>query len=184
MNLVGALRRYLSLGDPKLKRVQQHPGDRLSLPCPNLPAHKFEYSPVSMQPVVRAAQEGSPFDEEPPISSLKEHEVLLVVDSRFSFEEIQRALKQDLRPYLTTSRKHVKTYGSYLHVWDLRQKGWSADKIAPKLWPGEYEQLGGRDIDLGEKGPLIQRVYDQEKAAQSLIDKSFPPRRKPPKIKK
>ena len=65
----------------------------------------------------------------------------------------------------------------YLAVWDLRQQGLTADEIAPKLWPKEWTKKGGRASHYGDKGPLIQRVYDHEKAAQKLIDNTNRPTR-------
>jgi len=82
------------------------------------------------------------------------------------------------------TRQRIDMVESYLAVWDLRQQGLTADSIALKLWPAEYEKIGGRDSKIGYKGPLIQRVSDYEKAAQKVIKKSFPPRKHSPKIKK
>ncbi|MEE8112758.1 MAG: hypothetical protein V3T23_00245 [Nitrososphaerales archaeon] len=101
---------------------------------------------------------------------------------------IKRALRQafhDRRNQVSTRRRRrLDKLDSYLAVWDLRREGLSADEIAPKLWPTEYTKKGGRDSAAGDKGPLIQRVYDYEKAAQKLIDESIPPRKRSRKIKK
>jgi hypothetical protein len=71
----------------------------------------------------------------------------------------------------------------YLQVWDLRQQGQTADEIAPSLWPDENATKGGR-THYGERGALIQRVYDYEKAANELVKNSFRSKRRAPKIKK
>jgi len=101
---------------------------------------------------------------------------------------IKRALRQafhDRRNQVSTRRRRrLDKLDSYLAVWDLRREGLSADEIAPKLWPTEYTKKGGRDSAAGDKGPLIQRVYDYEQAAQKLIEESLPPRKRSPKIKK
>ncbi len=67
-------------------------------------------------------------------------------------------------------------YKDYLTVWDLRQQGKTQNKIAEIVWPDEYKAKGGSDYTTGEKGFLIQRVSDHQKAAQKLIEASFPPR--------
>ena len=122
--------------------------------------------------------------EEPPlIDHLARHEVVALIDSRFSLKEILADLKVELRPYLTKQREQVRKYKDYLAVWDLRQKGLTAEEIASKLWPNDYEERGGRD-DIGGKSTLTQKVYDYEQAAQKLIDESFPSRKRPRKIKK
>jgi hypothetical protein len=70
-----------------------------------------------------------------------------------------------------------------LAVWDLRNEGLTDTQIAEELWPEDYETIGGRD-DIGNKGSLMQRVHDHDKAAQKLIDNSFPRERRSFKVKK
>src|SRR5262249_16937367 len=111
-------------------------------------------------------------------------EVVILLDTRFGFKEIIVDLKDQLDPYLAKQRNRVTNYKNYLTVWDLRQQGLTMDEIACKVWPTDYEELGGSDYTIGEKGTLIQRVSDHEKAAAKLIEQSFPPRKRSRKIKK
>jgi hypothetical protein len=67
-------------------------------------------------------------------------------------------------------------------VWDLRREELTDTQIAQRLWPDEYATNGGRDSGTGDKGSLIQRVYDYYDAVKKLIDNSF--QRRSPKIKK
>jgi hypothetical protein len=71
-----------------------------------------------------------------------------------------------------------------LEVWDLRNEKLTDTQIAQRLWPDEYATNGGRDSGTGDKGSLIQRVYDYKDAADKLIENSFPRKRRSPKIKK
>ena len=97
-------------------------------------------------------------------------------------DEIIRLKKSLPRRKKPVKRKHLSRLDKYLAVWDLRQKGLTAEEIAPKLWPTEYEQKGGRD-DIGGKSALSQMVYDYKKAAQRLID-SIQPQSAGKRIKK
>jgi len=60
-----------------------------------------------------------------------------VIDTRRSMEEIVSELKAYLGQYLSKQRSQLKNYKDYLAVWDLRERKFTADKIAPKLWPEE-----------------------------------------------
>jgi len=185
MNLTNSLKSQLALGDPELRKSSLKHAEPWSLPSPDMAAHKFKYSPVRVLPVIDLYDHsdfgvhysGHPYDEEPGQLTAGEHQVIAVIDTRCKLEEIISELKTGLSPYLAKGRNQISKYKDYLAVWDLRQKGRTADEIAPELWPEENESKGGRDFDTGEKGPLIQRVYDHEKAAQDLIDKKFPLRR-------
>lgn len=173
--------------DPEVIQEQTFLANEWSLPAPDMPAHKFECCPIKGSHILfdheYLALRGSE-EPLPAIDYLADHEVTVLIDTRSGSKEIIAELKVQLRPYQAKQRKQVKKYRDYLAVWDLRQKGLTADAIAPKLWPEEYENIGGRDSDTGEKGALIQRVYDYEKAAQRLIEESFPRRKRSPKIKK
>jgi hypothetical protein len=79
---------------------------------------------------------------------------------------------------------HDKKYKDYLAVWDLRQQGKTQKEIASTLWPREYLKKGGPDYHYGDKGVLVQRVSDHEKAAQKLVEATFPAKKRSLKIKK
>jgi len=64
-----------------------------------------------------------------------------------------------------------------LEVWDLRQKEILDDAIASELWPEKHKKLAEKDFRLEQKNPLHQLVHDRAKAAQRLIENSFPPKR-------
>jgi hypothetical protein len=115
-------------------------------------------------------------------SQLKEHEIAVVIDTRYSLSEIKSELKDLLEVRKDKQRHHVRLYPDYLAVWDLRKEGLTDTQIAQRLWPDEYATNGGRDSGAGDKGSLIQRVYDNYDAVKKLIDNSF--QRRSPKIKK
>jgi hypothetical protein len=117
-------------------------------------------------------------------SLLKEYEIAVEIDTRYALDEIQDGVREVISSYKSNNRHHVRLYPDYLAVWDLRREGLTDTQIAEKLWPEDYETIGGRDCDTGEKGSLMQRVHDYEKAAKKLIENSFPPKKRSPKIKK
>jgi len=185
-NLKNKLQAQLNLRDYKLKKTTAR-RDWFSLPSPLTPAHEYEYSPVEISPIVGVWGPGDfegysshPDAVEPAVVIPEEHQLAVVVDNRCSLEDIVSGLKAYLPP--SQKRSQLKKYKDYLAVWDLRQKGLTDSQIAQKLWPKELSRVGGRYEQ--NKGPLIQRVYDYEKAAQTLIEESFPPKKRPPKIKK
>jgi len=160
------------------------------LPSPDLLAHEFERCPIKGSHILLDHEDfaqrrsfGSD-DPLPVIDYLADHEVLVLLDTRFGLKEIFSDLKVQLAPYLAKRRNRVPNYKDYLTIWDLRQQHLTADKIASRLWPDEYEKLAKKDYLAEEKNPLHQRVHDHEKAAQRLIDESFPPRKRYRKIKK
>jgi hypothetical protein len=112
---------------------------------------------------------------------LREHEIAVVIDTRYSPGEITPELKEILEARKYKQRHHVRLYPHYLAVWDLRKEGLTDTQIAQRLWPDEYATNGGRDSATGDKGSLIQRVYDYESAATKLIENSFPSKRRSPK---
>jgi hypothetical protein len=111
------------------------------------------------------------------------HEIAVVIDTRHAPGDIVKEIKTLLEDYQSRKRHRPKLYPDYLAVWDLRREGLTDTQIAEELWPEEYETIGGRD-DIGNKGSLMQRVHDHQKAAQKLIENSFPPKSRSPKIKK
>jgi hypothetical protein len=113
----------------------------------------------------------------------KEHLIVIEVDKRFKISSILSAVRKQLQEHKRKSRDQIRLYEAYLNVWDLWQQGRTADEIAPKLWPDE-NATKGRRTHYGERGTLIQRVYDYERAANELIENSFPPKPRTPKIKK
>jgi len=115
---------------------------------------------------------------------LRHHEIAVIIDTRHSPGDIVSEVETLLQDYQLRKRHHLKLYPDYLAVWDLRAEGLSDTQIAEELWPEDYERIGGRDSTTGEKGSLMQRVHDHEKAAQKLIDDSFPSKKRSPKIKK
>lgn len=116
---------------------------------------------------------------------------LLMVDLEHTAENLAPLVKNEIirlqkslpKRKASVKRKHPTKYDLYLRVWHFRQQRIPADEIAPKLWPKEWAEQGGRNSHYGEKGPLIQRVYDYEKACQKLID-SIQPKTPARKIKK
>lgn len=152
------------------------------MPSPELASHEFKFSPVSTGPIVDVYNYKN-YKAEGISLTIKENELVLVIDTRSKVQDVVSEVKENLRAYQSQQRDQVRKYKDYLAVWDLRQQGRTADKIAPLLWPEEHEEKGGRDAKLGEKGALVQRVYDHESAAQKLIDETFPPRKtQPPTI--
>ena len=182
LDLLARLQQQCGL-NPELT-YKQALSNKWSLPSPDIPAPDFEVSPMIRSHVLFDHKYMAWAEEPPVINRLARHEVIALIDTRFSLREIVTDLKAQLHPYLTTQRVQVRKYKDYLAVWDLRQQGLTDDDIARKLWPTEYEKIGGRDSTIGDKGPLIQRVYDHAKAAQKLIEESFPPRKRSPKVKK
>jgi hypothetical protein len=167
--------------NPDLIAKQSYTGNKRSLPSPDIPAHLFRCSPIQKSHLLFDYQ--SVAEELPLIDRLARHEVIVLIDTRFTLTEILADLKVQLRPYLSSQREQARKYRDYLTVWDLRQQGISADEIASKLWPDKYV-TNKRDSGTGDKGALIQSVYDRAAAAQELIDASVPPRKRSRKIKK
>lgn len=117
--------------------------------------------------------------------------LFLVVDLEHTVENLIPLLKDEIirvrkslpRRKNSVKRKHPGRLAPYRKVHDLRRQGLSDSAIAQELWPNEWLQKGGRVSEYGEKGPLIQRVYDYAKAATKLIN-SIQPHAVPRKIKK
>ena len=169
LNLSNRLKDRCGLGLPKLK--EELKGQSSFLPSPSVPAHGYQNSPVSASNIV-TVYESTVFKSEPSELYPEENQVVAVIDTRHSMEEIVKDLKVQVRPFLSKQRSQLDKYKDYLAVWDLREKGWIDSQIAQKVWPKELNRVGGR-IEQ-DKWPLIQRVYDDSKAAQKLIDQSFP----------
>ena len=160
-----------------------------SLIPPHIPAHELKESPFESSGPVDVLDSKAfelELDEDGNLASapleLDEHELLVKIDTLYTSQEIVSKIKDILRDRRSKQRTQLRKYKDYLAVWDLRQKEWADSRIARKLWPKELNRVGGRYEDV--KGPIIQRVYDDVKAAQKLIDESFPPKKRPPKIKK
>jgi hypothetical protein len=192
------IRERLALRFPPPVNDPDYEGDDYkTLPSPNIPSHGFEYSPVEIPApavVASAPLKENPteleriFAENPDLFGVdsgipKEHMVVVEVDIRAKIVAILSALRKQLREHKKKSRDQVRLYKDYLSVWDLRQQGQTADEIAPSLWPDENPTKGGR-TPYGEKGSLIQRVYDYEQAANKLIKNSFLVKKRPRNIKK
>jgi hypothetical protein len=114
---------------------------------------------------------------------LQDHEIAIQIDTRFKSEEILCSLKNILTTIQPNKKPHLEKYKDYLRVWDLRQQKVTQKEIAEIVWRDEYKIKGGENY-LGEKNVLLQRASDHEKAAQKLIEASFPPKKRSPKIKK
>jgi hypothetical protein len=110
------------------------------------------------------------------------YEIAVGIDTRYPTSKITSELKKILGEHKANQRQQLKLYPSYITVWDLRSEVLTDTQIAQRLWPDEYATNGGRDSGTGDKGSLIQRVYDYYDAVKKLIDNSF--QRRSPKIKK
>ena len=189
------LRSRLSLSCPPTIDHPDESDHALALPSPDIPRAKFEYSPIRRGGAyvtnIRTDDE-----DDTELGKLFRGEIFTVdrgipddckiyveIDARCKLEMIVADLRKELPKYLRGGRDQLKLYKSYLEVWDLRRKDKTADEIAPKLWPDENATKGGRGR-YGDKGALIQRVYDYEDAANDLIEKSFPAKQPRPKIQK
>ena len=133
-----------NLRDQKLKKKPITRRDPFSLPSPDIPAHEYEYSPVQISAIVGVRSPSDfkgysshPEADEPSIITAEDNEVVVVINTRRSMEEIVSELKAYLGQYLSKQRSQLKNYKDYLAVWDLRERKFTADKIAPKLWPEE-----------------------------------------------
>src|SRR5262249_54009344 len=115
---------------------------------------------------------------------LRHHEIAVVIDTRHAPDTILSEIESLLQDYQPRKRHHFKLYADYLAIWDLREEGLTDSEIAQKLWPDKYATMGGRDSGTGDKGSLIQRVYDYKDAVDKLIEDSFPAKKRSPKIKK
>lgn len=115
---------------------------------------------------------------------LQDHEIAVQIDTRFNSKEILSSVKKILATVQPNKKPHMDKYKDYLAVWDLRQEGKTLNETAAMVWPEQYKIKGGSDYDTGEKGVLIQRASDHEKAAQKLIEATFPLKKRSPKIKK
>ena len=98
-------------------------------------------------------------------------------------KQILSDLKKDGLMLSGKRRKWLANYETMREVSDLK-KSLSAEEIARKLWPEEYEKIGGRTKNYPEKGRLLQRVYDYQRRFQDLIESVFPARKHLPEIKK
>jgi hypothetical protein len=107
---------------------------------------------------------------------LQEHEIAIQIDTRFGKEEIVYSVEKLLGNIQPKKKLHVKKYKNYLAVWDLRQQGKTQNEIAEIVWPVEYKTKAKAvsDYVTAEKGFLIQRASHHEKAAEKLIEASFP----------
>jgi hypothetical protein len=192
------LRKRLSLCSPPTIDDPGSGDDPVTLPNPDIPRHKFQYCPIGRYPAVVLNGPG-PMSNDPKLDELlreagdlftseseipQEHKVTVDIDARCKLQTILTELKKTLPVHLTKGRDHLKKFESYLAVWDRRQKGKTADAIAAELWPEEHKELSGKDFLAEEKNPLHQRVHDHEKVARKLIENSFPPKKRSPKIKK
>src|SRR5262249_11859698 len=96
------------------------------LPSPDVPAHEFESCPIKRSYVLLDHGDFVNRDPDVPlpvIDYLADHEVVILLDTRFGFKEIIVDLKDQLDPYLAKQRNRVTNYKNYLTVWDLRQQG-------------------------------------------------------------
>jgi hypothetical protein len=107
---------------------------------------------------------------------LQDHEIAIQIDTRFKSKEILCSLKNILATIQPKKKLHVGKYEDYLTVWDLRQERKTLNVIAKNVWPDEYEtsEKAAPDWDIGQKGYLIQRALEHEKAAEKLIEATFP----------
>jgi Family of unknown function (DUF6499) len=150
----------------------------LYLPSPDSTAREYKERLLKKAGAVfeidKSMQGEGPWDFWTPFQ-LKEHEIALMIDTRYGLSEIASELKEILEIRKDNQRHYVRLYPDYLAVWDLRKEGLTDTQIAQKLWPDKYEKNGGRDSE-GYKGYLIQRIYDYKDAADKLIENSFPPK--------
>lgn len=158
-------------------RVLQRHGSHetvLFLPDPNGSAEDYKKLRKRQGPIHTIDRAGSdPSDVWTPYL-LGQHEFAVQIDTRYRQSEIVSEFRALLNDVLSKSRLQIQKYPEYLQVWDLWQKGLTDTQIAKKLWPEEYARGMGRDSHTGEKGLLMQRVYDHRHAAQQLIDNTFP----------
>jgi len=181
-NLKNKLQAQLNLRDRKLKKTNER-RDWFSMPSPLIPAHEYEYSPVEISPILGVwgpedfeGYSSHPEAVEPPVIIPEGRQLAILIDSSCNLEDIVNELKAYINPNLPRQRSQLIKYKDYLAVWDHRQEGLTDSQIAEKIWPKDWKRIGGRDSSIGVKGPLIQRVHDHERAAQKLIDESFPPK--------
>jgi hypothetical protein len=192
------LRSHLKLSNPPTVDDPESGDDPVSLPNPDFPSHRYNYSPVTLSPAVVLDGPGEKHSSSDPIldeilgdgkiewetTVPDEFKITVEIDARCKLDNILTALKKEIPKNLVSLRKHVNKYKAFLDAWDLWQAGLTDDQVSEKLWPDEYRKIGGRDTATGEKSTLSQRAVDHRKAAQKLIDASFPPKRRPRKIKK
>lgn len=159
----------------------------LDLPDPSASSGEYKAKILRMRKpraVVKlgewSEQDETNWDIRPPF---EEYKLTVLIDARYDTDRILSELKEILKHYRPNTRSQMRLYESYLAVWDLRNEGLTDTQIAEELWPEDYETIGGRD-DIGNKGSLMQRVHDHDKAAQKLIDNSFPRERRSFKVKK
>ena len=150
----------------------------LDLPSPEAASQEYKEKILRMRKPRAVVTWGEWSDEDetyyeihPPYA---ERKLNLVIDTRYDIQKIVAELKKILKDKKLKQRQRFELYPDYLKVWDLREEGLTDSQIAQKLWPDDYAADGGRDSGTGDKGALIQRVYDYESAAQRLIDNSFP----------
>jgi hypothetical protein len=192
------LRSRLKLINPPTVDDPESGDDPVSLPNPDFPRHRYKYSPVTLSPAIVLDGPGAEHLSSDPIldeilgegkiqwetTIPDKFKITVEIDARCKLQTILEELKRGLRAHLSKGRDRVKKYKSYLEVWDLRNEKLTDTQIAQRLWPDEYATNGGRDSGTGDKGSLIQRVYDYKDAADKLIENSFPRKRRSPKIKK
>src|SRR5262249_16210098 len=150
----------------------------LDLPDPSTSSDEYKAKVLRMKnprAVVRLGEwsdeDETHWDVRPPFD---EYQLPLLIDARYDTDRIVSELKEILKNHKPKNRHQTRLYKWYLAVWDLRKDGLTDTAIAQRIWPDEYAAIGGRDSGTGDKGALIQRVYDYESAAQRLIDNSFP----------
>ena len=159
----------------------------LELPSPNSNANEYKEQLEGSYPtwLRRSFAAVSEIDQDMLREDLlRHHEIAVVIDTRHALSTIVSEIKSLLQDYQLRKRHRFDLYPDYLAVWDLREDGLTDTQIAQKLWSDEYTTNGGRDSGTGEKGSVIQRVYDYENAVKELIENSYPDKRRSPKIKK
>ena len=69
-------------------------------------------------------------------------------------------------------RYHFDDDDENFRVYDLFQppEDKTADEIIKIMWPEEYKNLGGRNTETSDKGPLIQRAYDKRDSVKEWIN--------------
>jgi hypothetical protein len=151
----------------------------LDLPSPSASSDEYKAKILRMRKPRAVVQLGEWSDEDethwdmrPPF---EEHKIAVLIDARYDTDRIISELKQVLKNHRPTNRNHFERYPEYLKVWELRRDRKGRNKIACLLWPQEYKN---------SKNAAIQKVRYYEDKFQELIDDSFPPKRRSPKIKK
>jgi hypothetical protein len=163
----------------RYERPGKHPIHLNDLPSPDSSSRRYKgklLKKIEAVTPIDATIDEDGFGWTP--AALHDYEIAIQIDTRFSSHEIKSALQKILDMVQPKKKLHVKKFKDYLAVWDLRQQGKTLKEIAQLLWPEEYAIKGGPDYHTAEKGSLVQKVSDHENAAQSLIDGSFPRRKR------